>query len=355
MLDGVPLARVLHRRAYVLGHLLARFEESAADLRRARELFSGSGDQVWEARVLNLQALVDVRLGEVESAAEAFAHFGEISAALGDLGSDVAVAEHNTGLAGLPPRRPAAGARAVRRRRGALRRARHDQRRPRPRPGGGLLVRRARPGRARRRRGRPRRPTAAAARARPTCWWRSPVPPSPRATGTGPCRPPTRARRSCARSPGTSTGWRPTSSSIIARDRAGAPPRPAAAPGRACRRRDARGAGAPAAPGPPRSAQVWRAASGPRAPPASRRAGSPRRRPTVARPPVPSGRSAGWRRPGAREPAGDSGGVLRACERGLRGTRRAPGHARQPGAAGRVRRPRCGPGRARHAHRDGPR
>ena len=33
MLDGVPLARVLHRRAYVLGHLLARFEESAADLR----------------------------------------------------------------------------------------------------------------------------------------------------------------------------------------------------------------------------------------------------------------------------------------------------------------------------------
>ena len=81
MLDGVPLARVLHRRAYVLGHLLARFEESAADLRKARELFSGSGDQVWEARVLNLQALVDVRRGEVESAAEAFARFGEISAA----------------------------------------------------------------------------------------------------------------------------------------------------------------------------------------------------------------------------------------------------------------------------------
>ena len=96
MLDGVPLARVLHRRAYVLGHLLARFEESAADLRRARELFSGSGDQVWEARVLNLQALVDVKLGEVESAAEAFARFGEISASLGDL-SGVAVADHNTG------------------------------------------------------------------------------------------------------------------------------------------------------------------------------------------------------------------------------------------------------------------
>jgi tetratricopeptide (TPR) repeat protein len=96
MLDGVPLARVLHRRAYVLGHLLARFEESAADLRRARELFSGSGDQVWEARVLNLQALVDVKLGAVESAADGFARFGEISASLGDR-FGVAVAEHNIG------------------------------------------------------------------------------------------------------------------------------------------------------------------------------------------------------------------------------------------------------------------
>lgn len=96
MLEGVPLARVLHRRAYVLGHVLARFEESAADLRVARRLFAGSGDQVWEARVVNLQALVDVKLGEVEAAAEAFAHYGEISAALGDTGG-VAIAEHNTG------------------------------------------------------------------------------------------------------------------------------------------------------------------------------------------------------------------------------------------------------------------
>jgi tetratricopeptide (TPR) repeat protein len=96
MLDGLPLARVLHRRAYVLGHLLARFEESAADLRRARELCAGSGDQVWEARVLNLQALVDVKLGAVESAADGFARFGEISASLGDM-FGLAVAEHNIG------------------------------------------------------------------------------------------------------------------------------------------------------------------------------------------------------------------------------------------------------------------
>ena len=119
MLDGVPLARVLHRRAYVLGHLLARFEESAADLRRARELFSGSGDQVWEARVLNLQALVDVKLGEVESAAEAFARFGEISASLGDLvRCRRRRSQHR--VAGLPSRRPAARARAVRRSCGAF-------------------------------------------------------------------------------------------------------------------------------------------------------------------------------------------------------------------------------------------
>ena len=114
MLDGVPLARVLDRRAYVLGHLLARFEESAADLRRARELFAGSGDQVWEARVLNLQALVDVKLGEVESAAEAFARFGEISAsARRPVRCRRRRSQHR--VAGLPSRRPAARARAVRR------------------------------------------------------------------------------------------------------------------------------------------------------------------------------------------------------------------------------------------------
>ncbi len=54
-LEGVPLGRVLVRRAYVTGHLQARFEESAADLREARRLFAGAGDEVWEARALNLQ------------------------------------------------------------------------------------------------------------------------------------------------------------------------------------------------------------------------------------------------------------------------------------------------------------
>jgi tetratricopeptide (TPR) repeat protein len=95
-LDGVPLGRVLVRRAYVLGHLQARFEESAADLRRARELFSGDGDHVWEARALNLQGLVDARRGAIDSAARAFREYGEVSAALGHWG-DVAISDHNIG------------------------------------------------------------------------------------------------------------------------------------------------------------------------------------------------------------------------------------------------------------------
>ncbi|TGN66249.1 CHAT domain-containing protein [Nocardioides eburneiflavus] len=95
-LEGVPLGRVLYRRAYVLGHLLARFEESAADLARARRIFAVSGDEVWEARVLNLQGLVDVRLGEAESAASAFAASRALSARIGDE-AGVAFTEHNIG------------------------------------------------------------------------------------------------------------------------------------------------------------------------------------------------------------------------------------------------------------------
>ena len=95
-LDGVPLARVLVRRAYVLGYLQARFEESAADLRRARGLFAGSGDQVWEARALNLHGLVAARLGDLESAAAAFEEYGDLSAQRDD-GDGVAIAHHNTG------------------------------------------------------------------------------------------------------------------------------------------------------------------------------------------------------------------------------------------------------------------
>ncbi len=95
-LEGVPLGRVLYRRAMVTGLLLARFDESAADLREARRLFAGAGDEVWEARALNLQGLADAKLGSLDSAAEAFELFGEMSARAGQP-MEVATARHNTG------------------------------------------------------------------------------------------------------------------------------------------------------------------------------------------------------------------------------------------------------------------
>ena len=95
-LEGVPLARALVRRALVSGPLLARFEESAADLREARRLFAGAGDQVWEARALNLQGLADAKLGSLDTAAEAFERFEELSVGL-DHAEDVATARHNRG------------------------------------------------------------------------------------------------------------------------------------------------------------------------------------------------------------------------------------------------------------------
>lgn len=95
-LEGLPLARVLHRRAYVLGTLLDRFEDSAADLERAAQVFAGAGDAVWEARALNLRGVVQVRLGELDAASEAFARYRRLAADLGDA-SGVGIAEHNLG------------------------------------------------------------------------------------------------------------------------------------------------------------------------------------------------------------------------------------------------------------------
>ncbi len=96
VLTGAPRARALVRRAYITGHLLARFEDSAADLKEARRLFAVAGDHVWEKRALNLEGLVDVGLGDLEGAAAAFAAYGEIAARLGD-DFDGGLAQHNTG------------------------------------------------------------------------------------------------------------------------------------------------------------------------------------------------------------------------------------------------------------------
>ncbi len=71
-LDGVPRGRVLVRRAWVLGFLLARFEDSAADLRTAGRLFAGAGDRVWEARALNLEGIASFEMGDLGRAASAF-------------------------------------------------------------------------------------------------------------------------------------------------------------------------------------------------------------------------------------------------------------------------------------------
>ena len=350
MLDGVPLARVLHRRAYVLGHLLARFEESAADLRKARELFSGSGDQVWEARVLNLQALVDVRRGEVESAAEAFARFGEISAELGDLGS-VAVAEHNTGwlafLQGDLPRALEQYAAAAARFDGlgmtsvdlvldqvaaylsgglaqdalAVVEAALVARPLQPREEADLLV------------------AVAGAALAANDWDRAA---SAADEGSSLLR--TQSRHVHR--------MEADLLSIMARDRAGGRSALLLRRVRACRGRDARGAGAPAAAGPPRRCRSRepcpvRARRHPRSGLARRGGGLPSR---VHR------FRAGARMAGAGQGAraGRRPGWCAACLRARTArTRRAAGHARQPGAASRVRGPRCGPGRARYADRDG--
>lgn len=106
-LAGAPLGRLLYRRAWVQGFVLGRYEESAADLREARELLSASGDTVWEPRALNLHGLAHAAMGDLSAAAGAFEVSGALLAELGDAGG-AAIAVHNSGwvasLAGDLPR-----------------------------------------------------------------------------------------------------------------------------------------------------------------------------------------------------------------------------------------------------------
>ncbi|CUR59955.1 putative Tetratricopeptide TPR_4 [metagenome] len=95
-LSGVPLARVLVRRAKVLGYQLEKFEAGAEDLRRALEILGGSGDDVWRARALNLQGLTRTGLGDLDGARRAFSESLEIYTALG-FPWDAAVGVHNQG------------------------------------------------------------------------------------------------------------------------------------------------------------------------------------------------------------------------------------------------------------------
>lgn len=95
-LSGLPLARVLVRRARFLVFVLARYEDGMSDLRRARSTFAREGDAIWEARALNLQGLAHVAVGDLDEATAAFEAYGRISASVGD-GAAVAVAVHNLG------------------------------------------------------------------------------------------------------------------------------------------------------------------------------------------------------------------------------------------------------------------
>ena len=339
---GTPRARARATR-HVLGHLLARFEESAADLRRAQELFAGSGDHVWEDRALNLEGLVDVGLGDLEAAAEAFAGFGEIAAPLGDQ-SDIAVASTTPG--GWPSC-------------GATCRARSSTTPPRP-PStrGGMTnvdlvfdqVARLPSGRARPTRStsssRAGRPTAAAARGgRPAAGRRRGR--SPRTTGTAPvgCGQGSSLLRA---QPGASTGWRP-SCSPSPRGTRRWPPAPLLDGSRA-RRADARGAGA-------RAAAVLllgaRPRPGPVGPSGRTRAAVARRR----RPPPRDHRfGRASRLAGAAQRRATSAATRAAsCAPASRPAHPRPAarHLRQPGAPGRVVRPRRRPGRAGHPDRAG--
>ena len=96
MLEGVPLARVLVRRARVLAFNLERLEAGAADLGRALHLLKGSGDDVWRARALNLQGITRGWLGDLDSARQAFAESLEIYTELG-IGGDAAALVQNQG------------------------------------------------------------------------------------------------------------------------------------------------------------------------------------------------------------------------------------------------------------------
>ena len=104
---GLPLARVLVHRARFLAFHLERFEAGADDLRRALAILDGSGDDIWRARALNLEGLTRIGLGDLDAARRSFDESLAIHEAL-QMRSDVAVGVHNQGwmafLAGDLPR-----------------------------------------------------------------------------------------------------------------------------------------------------------------------------------------------------------------------------------------------------------
>lgn len=107
VLDGVPRGTVLVRRAWVSIVLLDRYAESLADLSSAREVFAGSEEAEWEARVLNLEGYARGALGDLTGAERAFVSAQALHERMGHR-ADVAVTVMNIGwlafLAGDLPR-----------------------------------------------------------------------------------------------------------------------------------------------------------------------------------------------------------------------------------------------------------
>lgn len=96
-LEGIRQATVLVRRAWVLSVLLARFEESVLDLQRAGQIFAEVGDPVWEARALNLEGYACAGLGDLAGARRAFEASGALHEKLGNA-FDLAGTVHNLGF-----------------------------------------------------------------------------------------------------------------------------------------------------------------------------------------------------------------------------------------------------------------
>ncbi|MDR7253628.1 tetratricopeptide (TPR) repeat protein [Nocardioides sp. BE266] len=93
---GLALARVLVRRAMMLSFRMERFEDGAADLRRALAILDASDDDIWRARALQLEGLTRVGLGDIAAARRAFDESMAIHTALA-MPMDVAVGVHNQG------------------------------------------------------------------------------------------------------------------------------------------------------------------------------------------------------------------------------------------------------------------
>lgn len=94
--QGLALARLLVRRAFVSGFILARYESSMVDLRQALDLLGTHPDPVWEARALNLVGLAHVAVGELVQATASFEEYGRLAADTANTEA-VATSVHNLG------------------------------------------------------------------------------------------------------------------------------------------------------------------------------------------------------------------------------------------------------------------